>query len=132
MGLVWESLDPRLPLKMALAKALKDSGISREHMVDRLNQELAEAGISLKATLPKLEKWVAPSSLQHIIPAYAVPAFCKITGSRLPLQALAQPLGLHVADGQDQAAMRAGYALASRRKANRQYNNALTDLEDLL
>ena len=118
------------PLKSAMRQALKDRGLSREQVVDLFNLECETAGDPYNLSLAKLESWVAPSK-PNVIPVHLLPIFCKITGSHTPIQVLAAPLGLLVAGQEEQTAMRAGYALAARRRANREYNLALTAVEEL-
>lgn len=96
MPLPWQSADVRLPLKLALRRALKNSGLSRELFVDAFNAELDDNGIDYSLTVSTLEKWVAPSA-GNMPPAYLLPIFCKISQSTEPLGVLLAPLGFAVA-----------------------------------
>ncbi len=74
MPLPWQSTDVRLPLKLALRRALKDSGLSREQFMDAFNEEMDDSGVDYKLTLSTLEKWVAPSA-GYMIPSFLVTPF---------------------------------------------------------
>lgn len=129
--LVWQSLDVRQTLKRAIAAALRACPLSREQVVDKIREQRDQAGINGAVTLPILEKWAAPSA-KHIPPVYMIPIICKVTGSDLPIRAIAEPLGLMIAGPKEQAAMRAGFALGEKKKATRRFNRAMQDLEDAL
>ncbi|MFH2125553.1 MAG: hypothetical protein ABIK12_03500 [Pseudomonadota bacterium] len=92
MPLPWQSADVRLPLKLALRRALKNSGLSREQFMDAFNEEMDDNGIDYKLTLSTLEKWVAPSA-GNMIPSHLVTPFCKISKSTEPLAVQLAPLG---------------------------------------
>jgi hypothetical protein len=91
-------------LKTAMAKAAKDTGLSREELCDRINQVADRYGVrlvkgtGLNLTLDTLEKWLNPEDKERVIPAKALTVFCAATGSTLPMQVLVEPLGWRVID----------------------------------
>ncbi len=129
--LVWQSLDVRQTLKAALAAALKSCPLSREQVVDELLDMAYRHGMSVSLTRAILEKWCAPSA-SHLPPVSMLPLICRVTGSNLPLQALAEPLGLMVAGPREQAAMRVGFALGEKKRATRRFSRAMQDMEGAL
>lgn len=88
-------------LKASLAFAVKESGLSREQVCDKLNSLAGEAGIRLcpnakHLSVPVLEKWLNPSEKDHIPSLQAVQAFCLALKTCAPWEVLLQPLGLGV------------------------------------
>ena len=94
-------MNPVPRLKAAMREALKGCGLSREQVVDRMNElasleGLTTGGRSKKVTLPLLDKWVAEGAPEHVIPLKFLPVFCEAVGSFAPLQVLAGCLGLTI------------------------------------
>lgn len=130
MPLNWQGLDVRLTVKSAMAQALKDCGLSRDQVVDKINSLAAANGIVLRLTINTLDKWVAPSA-DHAIPYQLMPIFCRATGSMAPLGALATPLGAVVAGPREQWLMELGRAHLLAKQARREKQKALMALEDM-
>lgn len=93
---LWEIVisDPGPMLKAAMNEAIKDCSLSRDEIVDCMNNLALAAGItcngrSQKVTSALLDKWVAPGSYSYFIPIRLLPIFCKVVDSNIPLQALA-------------------------------------------
>ena len=89
---LWDQviMDPIPQLKIAMAEAMKGSALSREQIVDRMNEVMKASGWTTngrgqQVTASLLDKWVAPSA-SHIIPLRLLPLFCRVIGSNLPLE----------------------------------------------
>ena len=89
---LWDDLvhDPGSAVKMAMCDAAKRSGLSRDQIVDKMNELAASAGIrcagmAQKVTLAILDKWLAPGADEYHIPLRVLPLFCRVTSSNLPL-----------------------------------------------
>jgi hypothetical protein len=111
-------------LKRALNLAVRESGLSRAQVADRLNEVLALEGLRTRGregavSLALLEKWLAPGDQAAVMPAKFLPAFCRVTGSLLPLMALARPLGAEVIGPEDQVLLELARALMAERQAAR-------------
>ena len=130
LGLFGHSRDVSLPLKKALAAALKGCGQSRDLVVDRMNQALASEGISQTVTTNVLDKWAAPSA-RHEIPIRMLPFFCQATGSLEPMRVLAAGVGAILAGPREQELMRLGESQVRAREATRLRRRALEALEEL-
>jgi hypothetical protein len=130
LGLFGHSHDVSLPLKKALAAALKGCGQSRDQVVDRLNQALASEGINQTITPNVLDKWAAPSA-RHEIPLKMLPFFCEVTGSLEPMWVLASGVGAILAGPREQELMRLGESQVRARDAARLRRRALEALEDM-
>ena len=119
-----ESLNPVAALKRAMNLAVRESGLSRAQVADRLNEVLALEGLRTRGrdgvvSLALLEKWLAPADMAAVMPAKFLPAFCRVTGSLAPLMALARPLGAAVIGPEDQVLLEMARALMAEREAAR-------------
>lgn len=127
MALNWQSLDVRLPVKAAMARALRESNLSREQVVERMNALAAASGVIGRTTVNVLDKWTAPSA-EHTIPYQLLPLFCRATESLLPLEALAAPLGVTIAGPREQKLIAYAEADLGARRLSKAKRRALEDL----
>ncbi|MFH1060406.1 MAG: hypothetical protein V1797_17215 [Pseudomonadota bacterium] len=111
-------LDVQRPLKAALGRALKGSSLSRELVVDRVNEIFGALGSSYKMTAPNLDRWTAVSDATHNIPAFVVPVLCAVLESIAPLEAMLSPLGLTAAGVHERLLMRFGETQRLAEKLN--------------
>lgn len=84
--------DPVPLLKNAMSSSLKDCPLSREQVVDVVNEQLRLAGVTCngrkgEVTPAILDKWCALSAPGHVIPLRILPFFCKTVNSTLALEA---------------------------------------------
>jgi hypothetical protein len=92
--------------KVAMSEAAKRCGLSRDEIVDKMN-ELAEwYGVDLNSgdgrlTRGTLEKWINPSEMKRQMPMRALPIFCAVTKDATTLDILAWPIGCKMIDPQD-------------------------------
>lgn len=119
----WENphLDPTSRIKSAMREALKDCGLSRDQVVDQINELAKREGMTTngngqRVTVELLEKWVSPSAAGNRIPIQYLPMFCRVTGSLLPLRALAAPVGADVITGPDRLKLAWAEAEIAKRK----------------
>ena len=118
MGDETENLDIHLEVLGAVSFALREArrrGLSRERIVDAMNERLPDANITPR----KLSAWSAESKDDHPFPARYLPAFCAATDCDLPLRVLARTLGLEVIDDRGLAAMRVGEMQAEAARLER-------------
>lgn len=100
------SLNPVPRMKEAMREAIKESGLSRDQVVDRMN-ELARAegiptgGRTKKLSIDMLEKWLSESA-EHLIPWKLLPIFCYVVNSISPFKPLLAPLGAKVIDQKEE------------------------------
>lgn len=106
--LLWDrpEIDPTNRLKAAMREAIETSGLSRMKVVADINalahlEGMTCGGRGQNVTEDMLDKWCAASAIAHIIPLRYLPAFCRVTGSILPLVALAIPAGGSVIVNED-------------------------------
>lgn len=91
-------------LKVAMAKAAKATGLSREALCDRINELADRYGVRLvkgtgpNLTVDTLEKWLNPEDKERVIPTKAMTVFCAAVESIEPMQVLVAPLGWRIID----------------------------------
>lgn len=83
--------DLSLALRASLVAAIKQCPLSRYQIAAQISEL-----ITRDVTKEMLDKYCAESAEAHRIPAEIIPAFCLITGSRAPLDLLAQAIGCTV------------------------------------
>ena len=102
--------DPGPALKIAMREADKEAqrrySVSRENIVDVMNQMAGQAGITCngnarKVTISIYNKWLSDSD-KHFIPLRLLPIFCLAVRSHLPLEVYASYFDqVHVVSDQD-------------------------------
>lgn len=89
-------------LKTSMAKAAKETGLSRDELCDRINQLADRYGVRMvkgpgqNLSLDTLEKWLNPEDKERVIPVKAISIFCAAVESVEPFQVLVAPLGWRV------------------------------------
>lgn len=102
------TLNVAKPIKDAMNNDVRDSGLSREQIVDRMNELANRFGICLnrgnskRLTIEVFEKWLNPSDLSRQMPLKALPVFCAAVETCSTIDALTRPLGLRVIGDRDQ------------------------------
>jgi hypothetical protein len=121
-------------IKEAMNNDVRESGLSRELLVDRMNNAAERYGICLargtgnRLTLETLEKWLNPSDLTRQMPLKAVPIFCVAVGKSTVIDVLAKPIGLRVIDDHDQKLL----AWAEAKMAIKKHGRKIRKLEEEL
>lgn len=94
-------------VKERMATAARDCGMSREQLVDAMNDLAARYGVCLVGgrngglTRETLEKWLNQQDREHCPSLKALPVFCAAVRDTGAMQALVQPLGWQVINEQD-------------------------------
>jgi hypothetical protein len=83
-------------LRLALVNAIRECGLSRWEITGKRSHLL-----SCEVSKFMLDAWTAESKDGHRFPAEYLPAFCIATGSRRPLEVVAEASGVSVRDGED-------------------------------
>ncbi|HAT50778.1 MAG: hypothetical protein HQL07_04645 [Nitrospirae bacterium] len=85
-------------ISQAMNHAAKECGLSREQIVDRMNEVAAQLNINITSgnsktlTLTTLDKWLNPNE-RHKPNFEAFVLFCQVTASLEPINAMGGPLG---------------------------------------
>lgn len=122
------SLNPIPELKRMMRLAIKESGLPREELADRMDDLAETEGMARQVTFEALQSWLKNEDCRHI-PIELLTIFCKATGSILPLQAFLAPLEAMAVREKDLAALDLGQAIVMRRQASRKERMAMLKLE---
>lgn len=101
------SLNVTREVKEAMNRAAKESGLSRDQIVDRMVALGGDYGINLASgnaaslTVAVLDKWLNPAETERMIPLKGLPVFCQVVKSMEPIAAMAAPLGGKVIGPED-------------------------------
>ncbi len=96
------------PVKEALNNDVRTCGLSREQIVDRMNDLAASYGVGLvsgngkRLTIDTFEKWLNPNDMNRQIPLKALPVFCAAVGKCSAIDVMVQPMGLRVIGDREQ------------------------------
>jgi len=88
------SLNIELRMRQALSEALKQCRLSAHQIAGEMSHLLGET-----VTADMLYTWTAESKTKHQIWGARLPAFCRVTGDRRPLEILAEATGLFTLPG---------------------------------
>lgn len=115
------SLNIDKSVKEALFRSAKNSGLSREEIVDRMNRLAARFGVSLVTgkplSLEVLEKWLSPNDLSRFMPVRAIPIFCKAVNDKSVLHEIVSPLGYEIIGEDDKKLLAWARAYQKMQKA---------------
>lgn len=117
--------------KEAVAKTLKGCPLSRDHIADRINEDLAAQGESYQIKPATLERWAARSDYSHNMPAWLVPTLCRVTNSRELVALQAEALGLTVVGERGRQLMALGEAQMEAKRLAKRKRQALEALEEM-
>jgi len=108
--------------------SIKDSGLSRPSIVDRMNSILEEMGLDREVTLDQINSWTKNEE-SRVIPTVFLPVFCQATNSLFSFQVLLQPLGARILDIKDEPFLELGKAEALKRVALKKEKSALEKID---
>jgi len=99
-------------LKAAMNRAAKRCGLSREQIVDRMNEIAGMGGFRLNKnarslTLDMLEKWLNPVERDYVPSHNALHVFMAAIGDPEPLQVMAAIQGFDLIGGEDRKILKA-------------------------
>lgn len=112
-------------VKAAMNEDIRNSGRSREQIMDRMNALALDYGVGLvkgngkQLTMEAFEKWLNENDPTRPMPLKALPIFCAATGQCSVINAIAAPLGLRVIDGRKMDLLTWAEAKAANKINNR-------------
>ncbi len=130
-----QTLNVTRPLKEAMHAATKNCGLSRDEIVDRMNDLAYRYGVSLasgngmKLTRDIFEKWVNPQDTSRQVPVKALPIFCAIVKDITPFNILVKPLGAEVIGRDERRKLKWADAKLNVKRENRVIREIEKDLE---
>lgn len=101
------SLNINRDLKEQMALSCKESGLSREEILDRMNDLAGRYGVRLMKgnaralTISTFEKWLNTGAMEHIPPINSLVVFCAALNDDRAVRVVLAPLGLEVIGGAD-------------------------------
>ncbi len=125
------TLNVAKPIKDAMNNDVRESGLSREQIVDRMNEIADSFGICLnrgnskRLTIEVFEKWLNPTELSRLMPLKALPVFCASVGRYSAIDVLTRPMGLRVIGDRDQKLL----AWARAKMAVKEHGRTVRKLE---
>jgi len=120
-------------IKAAMADDARDCGMSREQLVDRMNDIAERHGVCLthgnsqRLTIDTLEKWLNVSDPRHI-PLKALTVFCAAVGRWSVLDVVARSLGLMVIGDREQKMLAWAEAKIEVQRKSRQIRKIESEL----
>ena len=119
--------------KEAMNSAARRCGLSREQVVDKMNDLASRYGVNLMSNgglrLDTLEKWINPNDLSRQMPMRALPVFCAVVRDYAALDVLALPVGAKVVGPEDQSLLKWARAYFAARDARITMRRIEGDLE---
>lgn len=115
-------------LNATITQAINNSGLSRDHIVDRINLCLRDDTEGVVITKAQLNKWLAPSQTMNHVPAWVMPAICWATRSIEPLLTLSKALHFDLVDNREQKALAYGQNLINQERMKKQQKLLVQDL----
>lgn len=100
------SLNVVAGIKEAMNVSAKKCGLSRDEILERMNELARRFGVRLVKGNGDLgrdtfEKWLNPKALEYVPTVQALPIFCAVVGDIKALEPLVKPLGAMVIDADD-------------------------------
>lgn len=112
-------------IKSAMNRSAAQCGLSREQIVDRMNNIATKSGVSLtrgnakKIKTATLEKWLNPANMDHQPSLVAVNVFCMAVKSAAPLAAMLELHGCGVMTPEDRKLRDYAEAIIAEREARK-------------
>lgn len=123
-------------LKKAIHKAAKNCGMSREQVLDHMNELASRYGLNIaggggkRLSLETLEKWLNPQECNRIPPVKALPIFCAVVGDYSPISILARPLGLEIINEKESRLLRWARLYRKAQAAKKQMKELEPHIDD--
>lgn len=101
------SLNVNRTLKEQMARSAKESGLTREEILERMNRLADRNGIRLikgngpALTMSSLDKWLNPEDQEHIPAVNSLVVFCAAIEDMEPMRVLTAPLGMELINEND-------------------------------
>jgi len=109
--------------KETMNAAAKNCGLSRDQIVDQMNDLAGRYGVNLVSngalTLDTFEKWLNPNELNRQMPMKALPIFCAVVRDTSAMDVMARPVGSRVIGHEDQQLLKWAKAYFKARDARR-------------
>jgi len=101
------SLNVNRVLKEQMARSAKESGLSRDEILEKMNRLADRNGIRLikgngpALTMSSFEKWLNPEDREHLPALNSLVIFCAAIDDQEPMRVLTAPLGVELINEND-------------------------------
>lgn len=123
------SLNPTYEIKRQLRIALANSALSRDEVVDLMNEISVSEGMRKTVSKAVLDGWVKDSDPDRLPSLPWLTIFCRVLEVTGPLNAMARPLGFAVIGAEDVNILKWGQAELQKRRAAKRARMALDAVE---
>lgn len=123
------SLNPTYEIKRQIRIALAGSNLSREQVVDEMNEISVSEGMRKSVSKAILDGWVKDSAPDRLPSLPWLTIFCRVMNTTGPLNAMAQPLGFGIVGPDDARVLEWGRAELEKRRAAKRARMALDAVE---
>ncbi len=126
-----QSLNPTYEIKRALRQSLSRTHLSRDQVVDKMNEFATEEGLRKNISKATLDNWTKDSDPDRLPSLPWVVIFCKVLNDISPIAVLLRPLGCYAIDDKEGAVLKWGKAELARKKAIKHARHAFLTVEEL-
>lgn len=134
MDLTGASLNVAARVKAAMREAIRESGLSREEIVERMaslaTRDGLRGGRGTTITLANLDAWVGETK-DNQIPVHLLTIFCRVTRNLGVIEALAAPLGATVIGRRDRRLLEVAKIDEESKKLKRRKTQILSEIGEL-
>lgn len=123
------SLDTTHEIKRQIRLALANSTLSRDQVVDRMNEIAVREGMRHTTSKASLDNWVKDSDPERLPALPWVTILCEVLETVAPIAALAGPLGGRVIGPEEAGLLTWAQAELEKRRATKKARLALEGLE---
>lgn len=124
-----DSLNPTYEIKRQLRIALANSALSRDEVVNQMNEISVAEGMRKTVSKAIVDGWVKDSDPDRLPSLPWLTIFCRVMEVTGPVNAVVQPLGFSVIGPEDARILAHGQADLARRRAAKRARMALDAVE---
>ena len=126
-----KSLNVTFAIKRAIRLALANSSLSRDQVVDRMNELAAREGLKKSVSKAAVDGWTKDSDLSRLPSLPWIVIFCKVLENADLISTIAGPLDLSVVDERGKALLDWAEAELARQRATRRAEVAFETIKDI-
>ena len=125
-----QSINPTYEIKRALRQSLSKTHLSRDQVVDAMNNIARHEGMRKSISKATLDNWLKDSDPDRLPSLPWLVIFCRVVNDVSPITVLLRPLGHYLIDERGKALLDWAEAEMNRRQATKRAKNALAIAEE--